>query len=424
MNMKKLVFLLLVAVAGAVQAQDFKKAKDQLAAKQLDQAKTTIDAAMANPKNAKNHEAWYTKGKIYSAISLDKALQVTNPTARMDALDAFKKSLELDKNGATVLFTLDNYKPVFDLYTGGFEEAAGFLNNSKPDEALNAFKQTSTVGDYIFSQGWGLYKLDTTVTFYSGVAAMNAKKSEDAVAYFSKIADNKINTQPDYATAYRYIAKYYYDKSDITNMQKYVNLGLEAFPKDDYLPLLELDYLREKGDKAALFAKYDEVLKTQPDNFDVLTDYAATLFGETHVTDATKRPANYAAQCDKIEELYSRAVKLKPESWETELSLGKHYYNMALFIEDDLNKLKGATPEVVKKKADANAQIAALADKAIPHLDKVFNHYDPQGHLKTAERSNFKSACSLLTYCYDKKKDKAKSDFYQKKYDGADDAHK
>ena len=36
----------------------------------------------------------------------------------------------------------------------------------------------------------------------------------------------------------------------------------------------------------------------------------------------------------------------------------------------------------------------------------------------------FKSSCSLLSYCYDKKKDKPKSDFYYKKYDEADKAHK
>ena len=44
MNMKKLVFLILICMAGSLTAQDFKKAKDQLAAKQLDVAKTTIDA--------------------------------------------------------------------------------------------------------------------------------------------------------------------------------------------------------------------------------------------------------------------------------------------------------------------------------------------------------------------------------------------
>jgi hypothetical protein len=435
--MKKLLFLVLAAIAGTVQAQDVKKAKDFLAAKQLEPAKAAIDATMANPKNAKNAEAWYTKGKIYSAIAADKTLQVSNPTARMESLDAFKKAIESDKNQATVFMTLDNYQPIFNLYTSGFEEAAGFLNNSKPEDALKSFKQTSTVGDYIYGQGWGLYKLDTTVTFYSGIAAMNAstaatkeKRTEDAatyekeaVGYFTKLADAKVGGNPDYATSYRYLAKYYYDKNDVANMNKYIALGKEQYPKDDYLPLLELDYLREKGDKAALYAKYEEALKINPNNFDVITDYAATLFSDTHVTDATKRPADYDQKCAKIEELYTRAIALKPESMESELSLGKHYYNMALFSEDDVNRIKGAKPEDVKKKADLNAQIVSLSDKAIPHLEKVFTHYDGMGHLKVAERSNLKSSCSLLSYCYDKKKDKSKSDFYQKKYDEADKTH-
>lgn len=32
-------------------------------------------------------------------------------------------------------------------------------------------------------------------------------------------------------------------------MQKYVKLGEELYPKDDYLPLVEFDYLRSQGDK-------------------------------------------------------------------------------------------------------------------------------------------------------------------------------
>ena len=64
-----------------------------------------------------------------------------------------------------------------------------------------------------------------------------------------------------------------------------------------------------------------------------------------------------------------------------------------------------------------------LIDKTIPPLEKVFGHFDTMGKLKVSERSNFKSACTLLNYCYDRKKDKAKADFYQKKYDEADKAH-
>lgn len=424
--MKKSILVIIAAilVQGLV-AQDVKKVKDALTNNKLQEAKTLIDQILANPKNQKNAEAWYLKGKTYSAIAASKTEQASVPDARMQALDAVKKSLEIDKNSATLYLTMDNYQPVFNLYTSGFELGAAQYNEEKYADALGTFKQTNTVGDYIFSQGWGLYKLDTTITYYSALAAMNAKNQPEAISYFSKLADANVGgpRNPEFATPYRYLAKYYYDQKDEANMMKYISAGRKLYPADDYLPLLELDYVREKGDKTALFAKYDEILASSPDNFDVTIDYATELFSETHVTEAGKRPADYDARCAKIESLYKKAISLKPDSYEAKLSLGKHYYNMMLIKEEDAKAIKGTKPEDVKKKADINAEVMTTVDKAIPYLEEVFNHYDTAGKLKTGERSNFKSACSLLSYCYGKKKDAAKVTFYEKKYDEADKAH-
>jgi hypothetical protein len=254
---------------------------------------------------------------------------------------------------------------------------------------------------------------------------MNSKNQPEALSYFAKLADGNVGgpNNPEYVTPYRYLAKHYYDNKDEANMMKYISAGKKLYPKDDYLPLLELDYVREKGDKAALFAKYDEILAASPDNFDVTIDYATELFGETHVTEAAKRPADYDQRCVKIESLYKKAIELKPDSYEAKLSLGKHYYNMMLIKEEDAKAIKGTKPEDVKKKADINTEVIAAADKAIPYLEEVFKHYDTLGKLKVSERSNFKSSCSLLSYCYGKKKDTAKVSFYEKKYDEADKAH-
>jgi hypothetical protein len=268
-----------------------------------------------------------------------------------------------------------------------------------------------------------LYKLDTTLTYYTALSALNAKKDEDAVKYFSKLADAKVGGKPEMATSYRYLAKHYYDKKDEANMMKYITAGKELYPKDDYLPLLELDYVRDKGDKAALYKKYDEMLAANPDNFDMLFEYGNELFAETHVADASKRPAKYSENLKKIEELYTKAAALKPENSDVWLSLGKHYYNQALFKEDEVRAIKGTKPEDVKKKADMNAEIVALADRSIAPLEKVFTMFDGEGKLKTHDKSNFKSSCNLLNYAYGMKKDKAKADFYQKKYDEADAKH-
>lgn len=423
--MKRVLLTATMAIAGTVLfAQDVKKTKEFITANAWDKAKTSIDATLANPKNAKNAEAWYLKAKVYSALAIFPNPKEPNTFEnRNTALEAIKKLQEVDKTQAQVFLTMDQYKPVYDLYTTSFEESADKYNQEKYPEALEAFKNTGVYGDYIFSQGWGLYKLDTTLTYYTALSALNAKKDEDAVKYFSKLADAKVGGKPEMATSYRYLAKHYYDKKDEANMMKYITAGKELYPKDDYLPLLELDYVRDKGDKAALYKKYDEMLAANPDNFDMLFEYGNELFGETHVADASKRPANYSENLKKIEELYTKAAALKPENSDVWLSLGKHYYNQALFKEDEVRAIKGTKPEDVKKKADMNAEIVALADKSVAPLEKVFAMFDGEGKLKTHDKSNFKSSCNLLNYAYGMKKDKAKADFYQKKYDEADAKH-
>jgi hypothetical protein len=421
----KRIFCLAIFMAFAttgIFAQTVKKTKELITAKDWVKAKESIDLTLANPKLKKDEtaEAWYLKAKVYSALASDPATKSLVPDGRTQALEAVKKSVEADKAQSQVFMTMDQYAPVFNLYTGGFEDGAAFYNAEKYQEALKEFKSTAVTGEYIFSQGWGLYKLDTTLTYYTALAALNAKNEEEAVKQFSKLADARVANTPEQATSYRYLAKHYYDKKDEANMMKYIKLGKELYPTDEYLPLLELDFVRDKGDKAALYRKFDEIVSANPKNFDVLVEYGNELFGETHVSDVAKKPAKYDEQCKKIEELYTQAASLKPENSDIHLSLGKHYYNMALFKEEEARSVKGTKPEDVKKKADLNAEAVTVAEKSIPPLEKVFTAYDSQEKLKTHDRSNYKSAASLLQYAYEKKKDKAKADFYGKKYDEAD----
>ena len=409
-------------VTSGIYAQTIKKTKELITAKDWVKAKESVDLTIANPKLKKDEvsEAWYLKSKVYSALASDAATKTLVPDARMQSLDAVKKSLEADKAQSQVFLTMDQYAPVFNLYTGNFEDAAALYNAEKYQEALKEFKNTAVIGDYIFGQGWGLYKLDTTLTYYTALSALNAKNEEEAVKQFSKLADARVANTTEQATSYRYLAKYYYDKKDEANMMKYINLGKELYPSDEYLPLLELDYVRDKNDKNLLYKKFDELIAANPNNFDVLFEYGNELFGETHVSDISKKPAKYDEQCKKIEELYTKAGSIKPDNHDVQLSLGKHYYNMALFKEEEARSVKGTKPEDVKKKADLNADAVTAAEKAIVPLEKVFAAYDAEAKLKTHDRSNYKSSASLLQYAYEKKKDKAKADFYGKKYDEAD----
>ncbi|MCO5235062.1 MAG: hypothetical protein M9933_02245 [Chitinophagaceae bacterium] len=422
--MKKITLIaLVVGLTGltlSVSAQNLNKVNDLLKNNELDKAKQGIDALLENPKNQKKVDVWYAKAKIYDAIAASDQFKTLVPDGRVDAFDAIRKALEIDKNKTTTLLTLDSYKPIYDIYGSYFDAAASQYNAEKYEDALANFKKSGEVGSFIFKQGWGLYELDTTLLYYSALSAMNAKKDDDAVAMFTKLADAKVAVKPEHVTIYRYLAKYYLDKNDGPNMEKYVNEGLEYYPKDDYLPLVQFDYLRKKGDKKAIYAKYEELIEKNPDNFEMIVDYANELFNETHVSDVKERPVDYNQRIKRIEELYKQALALKPDALEANLNLAKHYFNQALFLEDDMKAIKGKTPEDQKKKDDIKAEVVSLCDKAIPYFEVVYKEYDNKESLKLAEKSEFKSACNNLAYCYDRKGDKAKSEFYQKKYDEID----
>lgn len=419
--MKKIMLIALMAGwTLGLSAQNLNKVKNMLKENELDKAKQGIDALLNDAKNQKNAEVWYTKAKIYGAIAASDQFKTLVADGRKDAFDAIKKAQELDKTKATMFLTVDSYKPIYDLYASYFDGAASQYNAEKYEDALENFKKSGEIGSYIFEQGWGLYKLDTTLVYYSALAAMNAKKDNDAVALFQQLADAKVGGKPEYVTTYRYLAKYYLDKKDFANMQKFVDIGRELYPKDEYLPLVEFDYLRGQGDKKAIYAKYEELIAANPEGFDMILDYANELFNETHVSDVKDRPADYAERIQKIEELYKKALSIKPDALEVNLNLAKHYFNQALFIEEDANKIKGKTPDDIKKKEELKAQVVALCDKAIPPFEIVFNEYENKGKLKLSEKSEYKSACNNLAYCYDRKGNKAKSEFYQKKYDDAD----
>ncbi len=419
--MKKVILGALLAVFTlGVSAQNLDRIKDMLKSGELDKAKEGIDNLLTNARQQKKADVWVTKAKIYGAIAANDKFKSLVPDGRSDAFEAIKKALEVDKNETTTLLTLDNYKPIYELYAGYFDLGASQYNAEKYEDALTSFKKSNAISSFIFANGWGLSKLDTTLTYYSALSAMNAKKEDEAVSLFQQLADAKVGGKPEHVTIYRYLAKHYLDKKDIPNMQKYVKLGEELYPKDDYLPLVEFDYLRSQGDKKAIYAKYEELIAAHPDNYDMILDYANELFNETHVSDAKDRPADYAERCKKIEDLYKKALALKPDALDANLNLAKHYFNQALFLEDDANKIKGNTPDDVKKKADIKAQVLAFCDKAIPPFEVVFKAFDGKPDLKLSERSEFKSACNNLAYCYDRKNDKAKSEFYQKKYDEID----
>ena len=108
--MKKAIFTLLFTFfATIIFAQDIKAVKSDLDKKQLDKAKTDIDAFVA--KNPDDGEGQYYKAKIYEQIASSDQFKNLAPDAREQAFDAFKKAIA---DSANVKVKVAHHKrPVF-----------------------------------------------------------------------------------------------------------------------------------------------------------------------------------------------------------------------------------------------------------------------------------------------------------------------
>lgn len=414
--------MLVAFVAPALMAQTVKKTKEFITANDWVKAKESADGTFDNPKVKKEElaEAWYLKAKIYSTLSTDKKFLSQAPAdGRMVALNAIKKAMELDKEKTQTLLTMDQFAPVITLYSATFQDGVDFYGERDYKGAFEAFKNTSVFGDYIFNQGWALSKIDTTVVFYTGLAALNGKMDNEAIKYFLMLADAKVGQNPDFATVYQYLAKHFYDEKDESNFTKYVTLGRQLYPNDQYLPLLELDNIRDKGDKNALFAKYEEIINSGNDNIEVMLNYTIEL-SEVNFETNKARPTNYDENCSKIERTLKRIVELKPENTDAQIELGRLFINMASALQDEARLIKGSKPEDVNKRNALNEKVLILVDKSIEPLENVFNTFDKEPKLKTQDRSKYKSAVNMLLSVYEVKKNDEKTKFYQSRYDNAD----
>jgi len=428
--MKKIIFAGLFLLSfSSLFAQDLKKAKSYLEAKQLDKAKTEIDSYVA--KNSSDPLGLYLKSKVYVAIAADAQYKSTVPDAREQAFELFKKAVETDKENKLILFlTQDKYKPIFDIYTGYYDAAAAYFNNGATsgnkadfDQALTQFKNSDMVGRYIYSKKWALSEIDTQLVLTMAKAAINAGKKEEAAGYLKTLADANItqtaSDKTGYQLPYQWLSFYYKDKKDEANFLKYSSLGKKYFPKDDYYDAVMLDYYRDKKDYDALFKKYDEMISAYPDSMQYHFNYANEAFVYVYNSDAGAKINNKEILLKNTERELQKVLSVKPNDINSNWLLSQYYYNAGLDVKDKANAVRSPKPEDVKKKADLNTQAKALFNKAIPYGEKALSQIETNGN-KKSEKSKYKSILDLMQRIYSSLNQSDKVKIYQQKYDGAD----
>jgi len=372
---------------------------------QFREAKTGIDKFLADPKNSTKGDAWYYKGRVYNSLSYDKSIPRDEAyTLKMQALEAFKKTSELDSKDLRL--KVEGYKSYLDIYYALFDLGANFYNEKTFDKAYDAFRSALDVKDFILAKKYDfpeakLYPLDTALVLNTAIAAMQSKNDSGTVAYYRKLTDANV-AGDSYKDVYEYLADYYMRRDDMVNFQAIVDKGKKMYPESEFWVSLELESMRKNVDQAQLFTKYEEMIEQNPTNFVVPYNYSIELFNSIYGKDA--KPADEKAAKEKLTAALKKAIA-NDKGKDATVLMTKHLYNMSSDMSIAASLVKGAKPEDVKKRADMVAKTNVQMDEFLDYAKLGVAYYESLPTLKPVQKATYQELLTNMSEIYNYKKD-------------------
>lgn len=394
-------------------AQDLKDVQEKISKGKYDEAKEKLDKFLADPKNANNANAYYYKGQIHGYYAQTDSTGKLTYDATRESFNAYKKALEIDPKNP--LMAIDQNIGLFQLFDMNYNRGIKLYNDKNYDAAFTSFEKAVELQDFIKNKKFSLPSytppaIDTQLLNLTASAAYLAKKEDQAIGYFAKLADAKIAT-PEFKEIYALLAQYYMKKKDDANTSKYINIGKELYKDEDYW--LSLEFGDVGNDREAKLKRYDELLTKYPNNATLALDYAIEQFNHTYVWD--KKPADYTDRQAKLQSSLDKALSLNPNSAVAYFIESQHYYSQIFDLEDARRALVGNAPATAAKRKDMNGQIDKKYDDLANASQKAFDLFSAQAELKGADKTNYRKVTDQLIDYYTRKKMTDKVTFYQNK---------
>ena len=382
--------------------------------RQYKSAREAIDKYLADAKNTSKADGWYYKGRIYNAYSYDSTLSKKDIyDLKLQAYEAFQKYQQLDDKDLRM--KVEQYQSYLDLYSGFYDLGAIQFNNKDYAGAYESFKKALDVKDFIVSKQYTypqikLHPLDTALVLNTAIAATQAKNLDNAIVYYRKLTDANVAGK-GYEEVYEYLADYYTKKEDFTNVAGILEKGKRFYPQNAFWNELELRQVSAKGDKVALFAKYDELLAKDPTSYQLAYNYSIELYNNMYGKDAGKITD---AQREKLTSTLKAAIA-SDKGIDATMLMANHLFNVAADYSSQASLIKSTKPEDVRKKKELKDQSVKVMNETIPYAEAAVKFYESTPNLRPVQKANYKIALGYLSDIYSAKGDAKKAAEYDKK---------
>ncbi len=416
--MQKFLFTLLFVSMGLfLTAQAPTEALKLIEKKKFDKAKEMIDKITADPKTATG-DAWYIRSQVYDFISNDPEASKLFPDAAELSYAAFLKTYQLEPKNKFML--LDQFKTGFLAYQSYANKGAKYFNENDFQNAMVYYKKALEVGKFLNKNdlsfnGLTMPAVDTSLIFMAGYAAFRLDNKVETLNLFLQLVNAQIKTEVDYSIAYQFVSFHYKGIDDSLNFKKYTEIGKKAYPKDRFFKTILMDYAREKNNKTDIFKEYEDLLASEPDSLNYQYAFAGEAFNYVFDNEDVMA-ADAALMIPKIVASLKKCIAANYETFGANFLLGQMYFNNAVYITKDHNKIKSTKPEDVKAKADLKAEYVLKFTEAIPYLEIAATDLEKREPKKISDKSFLRNAYGMLEDCYNQKGDKVKAEEYSKKY--------
>ncbi|MEJ7694507.1 tetratricopeptide repeat protein [Daejeonella sp.] len=341
-----------------------------LALPNLKTAKTAVDKAVMNEKTASDPTAWTYKALIYGEMALMDSVPATSKPLITESQSAYKKALELDKDGVNKA-NLDHVNgAIFSQYA---------LNQGVKAYQTNNFADAYTA----FTNALVHRPGDTTITYYAGLSAINSKNYDAGIKNYEELVKTNFSSNNQ---IYLDLSRLYSMKGDTANAIRIAGEGALKY-KDAALATQEIELSLMSGKQKEVITKIAAQAQRDPKN--KLYPYYLGIAYST-VGDPVK-----------AEESYLQAIAIDPSFADANINIGGVMLNKGIALYNETNKL----PPSQQKEYEAGMKKASAEfDKAFPYLKKA-SELDPKSRIALE---------NLKTY-YLVKKDNAKVEELTKK---------
>ena len=307
-----------------------------LAGPSLTIAKTSIDKAALNEKTAIDASTWAYKALIYANLALNEADAATAEALIKSAGDDFSKAVDMDTD-----------KKNANLITAGNDAFAQFqLNKGVKAFQAQDFKQAYTA----FEQSLIYRPADTLLTYYSGLAAINAVDYTSAIKRYEELLTTDYSANREIALD---LSKLYSMQKDTVNAIRIASVYATKF-NDQALATQEIELSLMSGKQKQVIERILAQITLDPKN-KLEHFYLGIAY------DALK-------EFKKAEDAYKKAIDLDANYFDATLNLGSGILNNGIDLYNQANTL----PANKQKEYDAAMKAAFVEfDRAFPYLDKA-----------------------------------------------------